>query len=156
MQNSKLNRRSLIALFGATGTAVAAPAAAAVTKTAATSPADRMAYHLGEFQKAAEEADPRICRWSVERGEDHDNDDLRSISIVATRRQEVRFAGEGTYLMRYSRDSDPFRATVVFDNQGGDLRFRVDTLEKGMPERWWTTERKLNEMILAKVRAGRI
>ena len=53
--------------------------------------------------------------------------------------------------MRFTRDSDPFKATVAFDNRDCDIRFRVDNVEGSPWSQWWTTEAKLNEIIVAKI-----
>jgi hypothetical protein len=82
-------RQSLGLLAGATIPPTAVVAVAAVT----TSAEERFAYHLAEFQKAAEELDPNIRRWNLVYPEDGET---RGISIVS-RRWTGEYLGDGIY-----------------------------------------------------------
>lgn len=157
MQNSKLNRRSLMALFGATGTAVAAPAIAAAMPDHA-SPTDRMVYHLAEYQKAAEALYPSICGWKMNQGIDPDGEEVTVIEISATRKlppKPPKFHGDGAYLIAFWPNQKPSKAMIsvahgkVFD---GQQMFNI-VIETRDGEGYvvQATEEKTEELIIGKL-----
>lgn len=87
---SLTRRQSLGLLAGATIPPTAAVAVAAVT----TSAEERLAYHLAEFQKAAQELDPAIDTWGIVRPDGDGS--RRGIKIVSYRRTG-EYLGDGIY-----------------------------------------------------------
>ncbi|MCD2183309.1 hypothetical protein [Rhizobium sp. GN54] len=122
-----ITRRQSLGLFaGATIPPTAAVAVAAVT----TSPQERFEYHLAELKKAAEELDPMIETWFVDRP--HDDDDNRSVAITA-RRRTGQYEGDGVYESGrpsatgvWSRYEVRLRADIIDGQRTFDLKSAMD------------------------------
>lgn len=106
-------RQSLGLLAGATIPPTAVVAVAAVT----TSAEERFAYHLAEFQKAAQELDPMIENWGIVQPRDYGT---RGIQIVSHRRTG-EYLGDGIY-----EYAEPSVTGVVSEYE---VRLRPDLLD---------------------------
>src|SRR5438874_548831 len=101
----EITRRKLLASAASAAPLLALPAVAFAAAQAQT-PTERMAYHLAEFQKAAQEADPRIDGWTVDGLVDR-RPDMRCALSISAFRWLSKFDGDGWYLIRTSDESDP-------------------------------------------------
>jgi hypothetical protein len=114
----EITRRKLLASAAPLLVIPAAAVAAAQHQT----PAERMAYHLAEFQRAGQDADPRIHAWRVKSMADQPSDMTCALEIGAFR-YLGKFEGDGWYLIRSSDNSEPIPQHVSIEFWRGEKAF---------------------------------
>jgi hypothetical protein len=149
-----MERRAFLKMAPAAAAAISMPAAAIALpcppQQAEMTAAERMAHHLEEYKKAAQEVDPRIYGWNVYEHMDPSST-MACAAVIAAFRWLGDFDGDGWYLIRFGDQSEAEPHHVARSpahDQKAERWFRLDPAN-GKP--FYTEEKTLKTWLAAKL-----